>query len=93
MLSQARRGQILEHAEESEKALEIWALTLEDAQSIVHDCREQLKAEIDRLSVTKETIGESDDVEAATVVRTGPHRQRLRAGVYTSQDLSNDLGV
>lgn len=80
MLSQARRGQILEHAEKSEEALEIWLHTLEDAKSIVRDCREQLKAEIDRLSVTEK--GGNDEIEAVTVIRTGPQRQRLRAGMY-----------
>lgn len=81
-MSQARRGQILEHAEQSEKALEVWSHTLEDAKSIVHECREQLNTEIDRLSIPKEAMGESDEIEAATVIRTGPHRQRLRAGMY-----------
>lgn len=82
MLSQARRGQIFEHAEQSEKALEVWSHTLEDAKFIVHECREQLNAEIDGLSIPKDGMGESDDIEAATVIRTGPHRQRLRAGMY-----------
>ena len=57
-------------------------IQLEDAKSIVHDCRQQLKAEIDRLGVTEEAMGESDEIEAATMIRTGPHRQRLRAGMY-----------
>ena len=82
LLSQARRGQILEHAEQSEEALKIWLPTLEEAKSVVHDCREQLKTEIDRLCVTEEAMGKSDELEAATVIRTGPHRQRLRAGMH-----------
>lgn len=80
MLSQARRGQILEHAEQSEGALEIWSQTLETAIQVVIDCREQLKAEVDRLNASQEAMGASDDMEAATVIRTGPQRQRLRAG-------------
>lgn len=81
LLSQARRGQILEHAEQSEKALEIWSHTLEDAKSMVFDCREQLKAETSRLGVAEGTMGETDEIEAAVVIRTGPHRQRLRAAI------------
>lgn len=80
LLSQARRGQILEHAEQSEEALKIWLHTLEEAKLIVHDCREQLKDEIDRLSVTEGATGENDETEATSVTRTGAHRQRLRAG-------------
>ena len=80
-MSQARRGQILEHAEQSEEALQIWLHTLEEAKLIVHDCREHLKSEIDRLSVTEKATGKSNELEAATVTRTGPHRQRLRAAV------------
>lgn len=81
LLSQARRGQILEHAEHSEEALQIWLHTLEDAKSIVYDCREQLQAEIDRLGLSGAAIGEAEEVEAAIVIRTGPHRQRLRAAI------------
>ena len=81
LLSQARRGQILEHAEQSEEALDIWQHTLEEAKMIVHECREQLKAETDRLSVMEKAMGGSNDLEAATVTRTGPHRQRLRAAI------------
>ena len=81
LLSQARRGQILEHAEQSEEALQIWLHTLEDAKLIVYDCREQLQAEIDRLGLTGEAIREAEEIEAAIVIRTGPHRQRLRAAI------------
>lgn len=61
--------------------MQIWLQTLKEAKLIVHDCREQLKAEIDRLSVTEEAMGGSTESEAATVTRTGPHRQRLRAAI------------
>ncbi len=80
LLSQARRGQILEHAEQSEEALQIWLHTLDEAKLIVQDCRKQLKIETDRLSATEEAVGESN-FEATTVTRTGPHRQRLRAAI------------
>lgn len=79
LLSQLRRGQILEHAELSMEALGIWLEALEQAKAMVLDCRDQLSAEIDRLSDDPVLIGE--DVEAATDIRTGPHRQRLRAAI------------
>ena len=83
LLSQIRRGQILEHAEQSRAALQIWMQTLEEATMIVKDCRQQLQAEIDRLGLTDEPVkmGENDEIEAATAIRTGPHRQRLRAAI------------
>lgn len=82
LLSQLRRGQILEHAELSEEALEIWLQTLEQARSVVQECRNQLKAEIDRLGLSEDLVSiEEVDAEGATTIRTGPHRQRLRAAV------------
>lgn len=81
-MSQARRGQILEHAEQSDEALQIWLRTLDEAKWIVQDCRRQLKAEIDRLGVIEGVTVESEEFEAASVTRTGAHRQRLRAGMY-----------
>ena len=74
-LSQIRRGQILEHAEQSEEALQIWLQTLEEVQPAVQELRDQLRAEIDRLSLIE------DLEETATAIRTGPHRQRLRAAI------------
>ena len=81
-MSKARRGQILEHAEQSDEALQIWLRTLDEAKLIVQDCRRQLKAEIDRLSVIEGDTVEIDELDAASVTRTGAHRQRLRAGMY-----------
>ena len=85
-MSQARRGQILEQAEYSDEALQIWLRTLDEAKLIVQDCRRQLTAEIDRLSAIEGNTGESDELEAASMTRTGAHRQRLRAGMYTYLD-------
>ncbi len=82
LLSQLRRGQILEHAELSEKALEIWLQTLEQAKVVVQECRNQLEAEIDRLGLSGELVSiEEIDDEGTATVRTGPHRQRLRVAV------------
>ena len=82
-LSQIRRGQILEHAELSEEALEIWLHTLTEAKLVVEECRTQLKAEINRwgLNENLNAIGESAEGDMATATRTGPHRQRLRAAI------------
>ncbi len=83
LLSRIRRGQILEHAELSEEALEIWLLTLEEARVIVEDCRSQLKAEVNRLGLTEgpSSIGDVPEADGVTATRTGPHRQRLRAAI------------
>lgn len=83
-MSQVRRGQILEHAEQSKEALQIWLHTLDDAKLMVRDCREQLEAGIVRLRVIGGATAESDDSEAASATRTGAHRQRLRAGNHIS---------
>lgn len=74
MLSQIRRGQILEHAHKSEEALQIWLATLEEAKILVNDCRAHLKSEVDRLRFTEKSAEEE-----VILARTGPHRQRLRA--------------
>ena len=83
LLSQVRRGQILEHVELSEEALDIWQDALQQASSIVGECRNQLKAELHRMGLTEElsSLGEMPDMDTATAARTGPHRQRLRAAI------------
>jgi len=81
LLSQIRRGQILEHAEYSELALQIWLATLEEVRLIVRDCRHQLTIELDKLSAEDLVSMPEDDKEAAEIARTGPHRQRLRAAL------------
>lgn len=82
LLSQLRRGQILEHAESSEEALQIWLQTLEQAKIMVQDCRDHLRVEIDRLGLSEDllSIGEID-AEGAPTTRTGTHRQRLRGAI------------
>ena len=66
LLSQIRRGQILEHLGSTEQSLQIWSQTLEEARAIVQACRQQLQAEIDLVGLT---------------VEPGPHRQKLRAAI------------
>ena len=82
LLSQLRRGQIHEHAEESHLALNIWMTTLEEARIIVRDCRHHLEAEFKKPTTEQVAIDPNEeDPEAAAVARTGPHRQRLRAAL------------
>ena len=78
--SRIRRGQILEHADHSQEALRIWRSTLDLAQEIVRDCRQQVQAEMDKLAAeTPEAILKGND--EATMARTGPHRNRLRSAL------------
>lgn len=83
LLSQIRRGQIFEHAGLSEEALQIWSHSLEDAKAVVQECRNQLQITIDSLGMDdgRGSMDEGDDIEAATAIRTGLHRQRLRAAI------------
>ena len=83
LLSQIRRGQILEHAELSGDALKIWLHTLEEAKSVVEDCRKHLKSEIHRLGLTEDLLlmGDMSEIAGASASRTGPHRLRLRAAI------------
>ena len=83
LLSQIRRGQILEHAELSEDALKIWLHTLEESKTIVDDCRNHLDTELNRLGLTEDlsSTAEVTEAEGAIATRTGPHRQRLRLAI------------
>ena len=82
LLSQVRRGQIHEHAEQTQQALDIWLATLGEARSIVRDCRGQLKAELETVSLQEaNTKTDDEDAEAVAVTHIGPHRQRLRAAL------------
>lgn len=83
LLSRARRGQVLEHANRSRDALQIWQQTLEEAKIIVDDCREQLSQELCR-SATDTTAGPSTgdpNPDNADVNRVGVYRQRLRSAL------------
>ena len=77
LMSQIRRGQILEHAERTQEALTIWLRTLEDARKDVRECRQQLQIEVD--SRTDRNIRPSSEVEADS--RTGACRHRLRSAI------------
>ena len=73
VLSQIRRGQILENANQSQAALEIWLQALQQSKAIVKDCRLQNVADIDK--------HESSQDAPATLRHIGVHRHRLRSAL------------
>ena len=85
MLSQIRRGQILEHANFSQEALEIWLMTLAEAKSIVQDCRDAVRVETEKLGLGED--GEVDEAARATM-HTGPRRLRFRAALEVEHVLT-----
>ncbi|KAJ5385314.1 Zinc finger RING-type [Penicillium concentricum] len=89
LLSQLRRGQLLENAKRRQKALAIWQKALDHATQLVEDSREQL-----RLLKSKDTNGtpgvvdldtkdeeEDENEEADKNSRLGQCRQKLRAAL------------
>lgn len=90
LLSQLRRGQLLENAMLRQKALDLWLASLERARVIVQDCRTQLESERAKSKTTTtgfnkgkiQVDGESDDEgEEGMDNRIGTYRQRLRAAL------------
>jgi E3 ubiquitin-protein ligase SHPRH len=90
LLSQARRGQLLENALQRREALEIWQKGLERATQMVNDCREQLRAEIARVKSSGVSASDQDsDVESekdeadqsGKTSRIGACSARLRAAL------------
>lgn len=83
LLAMARRGQVLEHANRSRDALEIWQQTLGEARAIVDDCRQQLDQEISRsgAEARPEQSTEDSEAENAATNRIGVYRQRLRSAL------------
>ena len=81
--SQLLRGQILEHAEYTQDALDVWQATLKEVEIMVQECRNQLNAEIRRLKGAEEvgTVTETDDEAEDSTSRLGPYRLRLRAAL------------
>ena len=77
ILSQLRRGQILEHAEYPQEALDIWLLTLEEVDLIVGECRSQLAAvtEQERRQEARNAEVETGDEQSSRVL---PYVTRLR---------------
>ncbi|GAB1195334.1 hypothetical protein APSETT444_004592 [Aspergillus pseudonomiae] len=87
LLSQLRRGQLLENAKHRQQALDLWTKSLERANAIVRECRDRLHLErmerrmsADRDVVSADTTSEDENEEAAKNTRVGA-RQRLRAAL------------
>ena len=79
LLSQIRRGQLLEHSNRSKDALEIWLHTLEEAKLVVEDCRHRFKSVLDEVSEPADL--ETIQSEGLPIYRTGVYRQRLRSAL------------
>ncbi len=73
VMSQIRRGQILENSNQSQAALEIWLRALQQSKMIVRECRLQNAAEIGK--------HESSQEESARFRHIGVRRQRLRTAL------------
>ncbi|KAE8324158.1 proteasome stabiliser-domain-containing protein [Aspergillus sergii] len=90
LLSQLRRGQLLENAKHRQQALDLWSKSLERANAIVKECRDRLHSEhmerrmgtvsVNRDVTHADTASEDETEEAAKNTRGGA-RQRLRAAL------------
>ena len=83
LLSRIRRGQVLEHANQSHCALRLWKEVLEEARLIVESDRQQLKFETSALGITDESIDSQDSaaMENMNTSRVGVYRHRLRSAL------------
>lgn len=89
LLSQLRRGQLLENATRRQEALGLWKASLDHASAIVKDCRAQLDAELAKYrasaassdGVKASVDEESEEMEMDKNFRIGTFRQRLRAAL------------
>ena len=83
-LSKARRGQILEHANRTQDALQIWQETLEEAKIAVNGCRQHLSQELTRTAAKSQNRALSPEAAEAGELdstRAGVYRQRLRSAL------------
>ncbi|KAL8706454.1 MAG: hypothetical protein Q9201_000509 [Fulgogasparrea decipioides] len=82
LVSQARRGQMFEHAKRSKEALVIWLDTLKETQAIVSDARMRLAAEIRTNNLLRSDINKENVVDGIDANnQTGASRQRLRSAL------------
>jgi E3 ubiquitin-protein ligase SHPRH len=86
LLSQIRRGQMLENAKQSHEAMEIWLDAYRQSSAIVDECREQLQTEIELhqkqegSSMNDSEHGEDDNTSEVDT-RLMAYRQRLRSAL------------
>ena len=82
LLSQVRRGQILEHAKKSQEALQIWLLALAQSKAIVDDCRIQSSFGSENPKPAKSTSKLNEDQGSdVTAAHIGVLRLRLRSAL------------
>ena len=83
LMSQARRGQLLEHAKRSDEALRIWKQTLEESMVIVKECRINLRSDLESPKSSDKSMGAVHELEdeAVKAARGGVLRNRLRAAL------------
>ena len=90
LLSQIRRGQMLENAKQSNAAMEIWLDAYKQSSAIVDECREQLQTEIKLQrkqvhspldSYENDDDDDDDDDTGETETRLTAYRQRLRSAL------------
>lgn len=87
LLSQLRRGQLLENATRRHEALGLWNASLAHAGAIVKDCRAQLDAELAKYRESAATLNgkkvsiDEENEEMDKNSRIGTFRQRLRAAL------------
>ena len=82
LLSQIRRGQLLEHAKQSREALEIWLQVLEQVKVIVEECRRQTRLDAELADSSEQTkLTEVQQPDGNTDTRSGMLRLRLRSAL------------
>ena len=76
-LSRLRRGQILEHAKQTQEALAIWLDVLDGSRKAVEECRDELQ----RAHEKEASALSSDEHDADANARLGVFRLRLRSAL------------
>ncbi|KAL2808673.1 SNF2 family N-terminal domain-containing protein [Aspergillus granulosus] len=89
LLSQLRRGQLLENAKRKQEALDLWKMSLDRASVIVQQCRERLQLEQNKQQTPTtngawkrvESISDDEGEEIEKNPQLNAFRQRLRAAL------------
>lgn len=86
LLSQLRRGQMLENATRRREAFDLWKASLDRASEIVKECMHQLHLERTKIAADgfgRDTpaVDASDNEDGEKFSRLGTNRQRLRAAL------------
>lgn len=87
LISQLRRGQLLENAKRKHEALDLWKTSLDHASQIVQQCRERLQLERNKQpppltnGARDESVSDDEGEEVEKNTRLHGFRQRLRAAL------------